>query len=490
MTAERPVGAITLDLDSQVSIARYADIDFGKLFEASPFPLSLLESSYNRYLVIEANDKLLSLLGLSRAEAIGRPLCEVLGPKFSARLARAAARCLATARSASTAVDMGSATVELKCSQAGPGRVLVAWRPVRRQKKREFEAIAPLFRGASDSTIFTFHVPSQTLQQLQGGFVEWMGLPSRTVSAADVLKHTHPDDIDGILGVAETRARLKDNEVLTQTYRMRSKDGDWHWFNIRSRVMSRGPDGSVETMIGFATDISQFHMPSLALEHAYDALNHAEEVARRSIGRDLHDGTVQHLVAADLGIMAVERGRRISDEDADHLRTVRGSILAAQEQIRTLSFLLHAPTPVELGLDESLRLICAGFARRAGFSIGFTVTGERVMAGPTLQWALFSVAKEALLNVYRHAGAREANVRLAYEDGAVQLEITDNGRAGETALEEAVAAGVGVRSMRERIAEVGGELTLARTDRGFSVLARIPLAAMPVASLPRTAEGL
>jgi len=116
---------------------------------------------------------------------------------------------------------------------------------------------------------------------------------------------------------------------------------------------------------------------------------------------------------------------------------------------------------------------------------GYETTYEETMGEarlPTaLETALFRVAQEALTNVRKHAQTDRVRVALGSRDGAVRLEVSDRGRGFAPAeLEQAAGPGerVGLSSMRERIALLGGALEIrSEPGAGTSVVAEVPLVA-------------
>ena len=78
---------------------------------------------------------------------------------------------------------------------------------------------------------------------------------------------------------------------------------------------------------------------------------------------------------------------------------------------------------------------------------------------------------EAMTNVVRHAGASQCSVEVTADDDELVLLIRDNGHG----LQPERSEGIGMNSMRERVAEIGGLLTVASDESGTSVLARLPL---------------
>jgi NarL family two-component system sensor histidine kinase LiaS len=111
-----------------------------------------------------------------------------------------------------------------------------------------------------------------------------------------------------------------------------------------------------------------------------------------------------------------------------------------------------------------------------------------------VEQALFRVTQEALANVMRHSGATEVEISIRWEPEALTLFVTDNGRGFDLAAVD--GKGVGLRSMEERLAAVGGALSIYRaaTGAGTTVEACVPLHEQTAptadpASSAATAEG-
>jgi signal transduction histidine kinase len=134
--------------------------------------------------------------------------------------------------------------------------------------------------------------------------------------------------------------------------------------------------------------------------------------------------------------------------------------------LRTLSYVLHTPV-ISASLSDAVRSLTIGFAQRAGMKVHFT-TNYPGRPSEGVERVILAIVKEALINVHRHSGSKTARVALRSSEGRLALTITDEGRWHEG------AEGVGVSSMRERLAEVGGALTVRPTRRGTRVLALVP----------------
>jgi signal transduction histidine kinase len=206
---------------------------------------------------------------------------------------------------------------------------------------------------------------------------------------------------------------------------------------------------------------------------AAESLAHAEVNERRRIGRELHDSTSQLLVAARLGLAAVERRSFLPPEAQAALDEAREAIAAAQSEIRNFSYLLHPPSLQAEGLARCLRAFGAGFSLRTGLPVSVRV-GRNVARLPDgLELALYRIAQEGLMNVYRHAHATKAVVRLRHVHGRVVLEIEDDGVGLASPLER--SPGVGISGMQARMTQLGGALSFETERTGLLVRAEAPI---------------
>jgi signal transduction histidine kinase len=273
-------------------------------------------------------------------------------------------------------------------------------------------------------------------------------------------------------------ARLSNGDFATIRWRMRRVDGSWRWLEARERVFSRNRAGGVRRVLGFASDISEHRRLTDSLAGATEALLVAEAHERRRIGRELHDSTTQHLVAIDLTMSRLEK--RIGDDPTDRaiIQDIRAALAAAHREIRTFSYLLHPPNLERVGLEVALSQFLDGFQRRTGLRVNFQAQGPQRALGQHGELGLFRLAQEALMNVHRHAHAREVDIRLTHRATETVLEVSDDGvglSQGEIApLLSGLASGVGVASMKARIEDLGGALELLPQPQGLLVRATMP----------------
>jgi signal transduction histidine kinase len=196
---------------------------------------------------------------------------------------------------------------------------------------------------------------------------------------------------------------------------------------------------------------------------------------RRRIARDLHDSVSQALFSTVLHTRTaqkalVQEGGTSSGRVGSALDTIGDLTRGVQGEIRSLIFELRRDS-VHDGLVAGLSRHAAGLGAPDGLAIDVRRPGARLALSEHVEAQLFAIAREALSNVVRHAGATGAQVRVMAERGQVVVEIRDNGRGFDPAGGH--PGHFGLESMRSRAAEIGGRFTIASAPgRGTVVRVR------------------
>lgn len=217
----------------------------------------------------------------------------------------------------------------------------------------------------------------------------------------------------------------------------------------------------------------------------------AVAIERLRLARELHDAVAHHV-----SMMGVQAGaaRMVLGGDPERAAAALEQVEdSAREAIRELQGVLGTlrdvgatpgdDTPptgsavASLTVDRIPDLV--GRASDNGVPTQFQVVGEPVRLPPLVSLNLYRIAQEALTNVRKHAGVgARVDVRLRYQDDAVELEVADDGR-GSRRGPRIPSSGLGLVGMRERVTADGGTLEAGRRGRGgYLVRARVPLAAM------------
>ena len=217
---------------------------------------------------------------------------------------------------------------------------------------------------------------------------------------------------------------------------------------------------------------------AIALTNArlYERSRELSVIQERSrLARELHDAVTQKLfsIRAHARAAAVLAGREPFDPARvkAEIETVGAIGAEAHAELRAVIDGLAPPDLRDGGLAESLRRY-AVLAGRA-YAIPVTVTAAELPAlGARQEAALYRVAQEALHNALRHAGAGAVCVRLARTARRVTLDIKDDGHGF---VAEAPSGGLGLASMRERAAAVGGALSITSGTSGTLVRMTVPV---------------
>jgi signal transduction histidine kinase len=199
----------------------------------------------------------------------------------------------------------------------------------------------------------------------------------------------------------------------------------------------------------------------------------AREEERRRLRRDLHDGLGPVLASQGLKLAAARQLLRQRPEVAERLLDeVMNQGESTVAEVRRLVYALRPPTLDELGLVEAIRehVDSLGAATSVAISVDAPKTLPEIPAA--IEVAVFRIVQEALSNVIRHARAQHCRIVLQI-NGHLEVLIEDDG----IGLPEGMRSGIGLISMRERAAEVGGVCQVERgAFGGVSVRLSLPLA--------------
>jgi signal transduction histidine kinase len=197
------------------------------------------------------------------------------------------------------------------------------------------------------------------------------------------------------------------------------------------------------------------------------------ESTLREISRELHDEFGQILTA--IGSMLGQAGRQVPEGSRlrGDLREIGEIAQAALDNVRGLSQTLHPSILEELGLDSTIDWYLSTVEKQLGIQVTYERTGPRAEVDQTTGIHVYRVLQEALSNVARHSGARQASVRLRCDHDALELEVADHGKGLDA---DRARRGLGLVAMRERAELLGGTLELLQPrDGGTLVRLHVPL---------------
>jgi signal transduction histidine kinase len=207
-----------------------------------------------------------------------------------------------------------------------------------------------------------------------------------------------------------------------------------------------------------------------------------QEDLQESFSRELHDEFGQLLTAIGMLLARVKRNLPADSPLVRDLEEVQGIVQQTLERIRTESRLLHPVILDDFGLENALQWYVEQFGRQHGIETRLVRSGPIGVIPADASIHVYRIVQEALTNVSRHSGSREAWVRLRQDQDWIELEIEDRGRGLPPAAERDERwQGIGLISMRERAELMGGTFALRdASPRGTIVSVRVPLRTLTV----------
>jgi signal transduction histidine kinase len=224
---------------------------------------------------------------------------------------------------------------------------------------------------------------------------------------------------------------------------------------------------SLAREVGPAVEAVRLHEDLLRSRAEVVALREDE---RRRLRRDLHDGLGPTLAA--IRLKAGLAAREVPPESAARglLGEIDTEVTTSLADVRRLVEALRPPALDELGLLGAVRSRAAALAGEMEIDVdGSDARGPLPAA---IETAAYRIAVEAMTNAIRHSDGTRCTVSILVGDDVVELGVRDDGHG----LKPDRTPGVGLRSMRERAAEVGGTLTVwSPAEGGMVIIARLPL---------------
>jgi two-component system, NarL family, sensor kinase len=203
---------------------------------------------------------------------------------------------------------------------------------------------------------------------------------------------------------------------------------------------------------------------------AADSRQLAAAEARARLARDLHDDTIQSLVALgrQLDLLALDLPPS-APAAAQRLERIQSLVAGTLDGVRRLSQNQRPVVLEDLGLVAALRAHAEAW-HELGLTVTMRVSGEAKRLPQPIEYAAYRVAQEALSNVARHAGVSEAQLELRFSTDELSLCVADSGQGFST---PATQPGQGLLGMRDRAAEIGADLEIISAPAGSGTRVRL-----------------
>ena len=205
------------------------------------------------------------------------------------------------------------------------------------------------------------------------------------------------------------------------------------------------------------------------------SLIEGQAIERQRMGRELHDSASQPLAAIGL-VLARLKQRSPGSETLAMVDEMQELLAEVHREIRSISYLAHPPSLKKLGLPHAVKLLVEGFGRRTGLEASFDIVGDPGSLSEAAETAIYRLAQEGMSNVHRHARATRVRLLLCFRQSATHFIVADDGIGISHETLAGAECGVGLASMRERLSEVGGRLSMRALSPGTAIIASVPAA--------------
>ncbi|MGW7176642.1 PAS domain-containing sensor histidine kinase [Streptomyces xanthophaeus] len=313
----------------------------------------------------------------------------------------------------------------------------------------------------------------------QGYIISWNAGAERIkgYSAEDILgQHFSvfypPEDQSSGKPQWELETAVAEGRLEDEGWRVR-RDGSRFWANVVITAL-RDEKGVLQGFGKVTRDMSERRAAQHALterRRLFDHLVQAQETERRRIAWDVHDDSIQAMVAVGMRLELL--AERVPASQSAELQRLDVSVREAIGRLRSLTFRLHPPGIDRHGLAEGLSSHLDDVVGSWGTAYTFE---HRLDHEPTPETGItiFRIVQEALLNVHKHARANRVEVRVTSADGGILTRVMDDG-TGAPMSQSGARDHFGVIEMRERAETAGGWWSMhSRPGTGTTVEFWVP----------------
>lgn len=272
----------------------------------------------------------------------------------------------------------------------------------------------------------------------------------------------------------EVRRRLLSGEGIEQPYeqRMIRKDGAESIIMLATSVL--GDKEIPQAFQNIARDITEERRLQENLRLYTSQISKAHEEERNRIARELHDDTIQTMVAVSRDLDSlISKDSGIPRERLKHLEELQKAI--DESLIRTRRFIqdLRPPTLEYLGLFPALRELVAQMQEQPSIEVNLKTKGSERHFTPEEKLLIYRIIQEALRNIWKHSEATKAEVVIKLGEERNTVTINDNGKGfnAEESLGFLETGKLGLAGMKERAHLLGGTLTIhSKLDSGTTII--------------------
>jgi signal transduction histidine kinase len=239
----------------------------------------------------------------------------------------------------------------------------------------------------------------------------------------------------------------------------------------QSSKLGWGDYGAIEKPVGGVSEIRQLQLELIHMAHKLraaqqslhsyiGAITSGQEDERRRLARELHDDTIQSLIAFKQQIQLAE----MDWEGHPVVKALNHLEIAGEQTIENLRRMISALRPIyleDLGLVAAMNMLASDTSEKLGSPVEFFRQGKERRLEAPVELALYRIGQEALNNITRHSGATHATIQMSFQADGIKIVIEDNGKGfavPRSPAEFAPSGHFGLLGMFERVDLIGGEI--------------------------------
>jgi len=258
----------------------------------------------------------------------------------------------------------------------------------------------------------------------------------------------------------------------------------------RAATLAWGDFETIKTPVGGIEEIRQLQNELIHMArkvqvaqrslHGYiGAITAAQEEERRRLARELHDDTIQALIALKQRVQLIRLTAPREAPESVELQEIASLTEQTIENLRRLTRALRPIYLEDLGLVTALEMLARETSQALNIPVEFQRQGTEKRLDPTVELALYRMTHEAFSNISRHAQATQASLKIVFTAQNVTLQVTDNGvgfDVPKSPAEFAPGGHYGLLGLHERAELIGAALEIiSAPGQGTRVSIRVPL---------------
>lgn len=301
--------------------------------------------------------------------------------------------------------------------------------------------------------------------KINSAWQETLGYTEQEILATPSMDLIHPDDRAATM--KEVERQLAGERVMQFINRYRCKDGGYRWLEWRA-----SPAVNRKLIFGSARDITERRDSEQRMRELTAHLQTAREEEKASIAREIHDDLGGTLTALKMEAYWLADELSAMKEGESLIKHVELISQLAEDAVHVTRRVITGLRPAildDLGLVAALEWQAEQFGRHTGIACRVNTIDDNVKLDRQRAIALFRIFQETLTNVARHSGASRVEVEYHCSDDEVMLSVSDDGQ-GLPDGHSVSSTSFGMRGMKERVEQLGGQITFGSGPGGGLVV--------------------